>query len=234
VFELLHSQLLRGGWIAGLLNEEPLSPGEKAARCCVEGIKILPKPQDVKLIAPLLEGLRQRHSDAAPLVAKETQYANGGPAQRERRIEVGGYVRGSKTYRKPQDQNHPRPDNLAWADVEVELGHPIVSRGHEQKARGDQPSRIHLETDQAADDRHRQDGKDSGRRHHQPSLQSVITEQGLQQTKQRLGACKKRKVSAKDDDTAGRKVAFPQRAEIDNGIAVMQLPEDQCNQTHPQ
>src|SRR5271166_6553847 len=69
VFELLHSQLLGGGWIAGLLNEERLSPREKAAGGCVEGIKILPKPQGVKLIAPLLEGLGQGHPDAAPLVA---------------------------------------------------------------------------------------------------------------------------------------------------------------------
>src|SRR5271165_6236760 len=58
VFELLHSQLLGGDWIAGLLKEERLSPREKAAGGCVEGIEILPKPQSVKLIAPLLEGLR--------------------------------------------------------------------------------------------------------------------------------------------------------------------------------
>ena len=69
VIELLHSQLLGGGRIAVLLNEERLSPREKAAGGRVEGIKILPKPQDVKLVAPLLEGLGQRHPDAAPLVA---------------------------------------------------------------------------------------------------------------------------------------------------------------------
>jgi hypothetical protein len=69
IFELLHSQLLGGGWIAGLLNEECLSAREKAAGGCVEGIKILAKPQNVKLITPLLEGLGQRHPDAAPLVA---------------------------------------------------------------------------------------------------------------------------------------------------------------------
>src|SRR5580704_18147801 len=44
VFELLHSQLLGGGWIAVLLNEESLSPREKAAGGCVERIKKLAKP----------------------------------------------------------------------------------------------------------------------------------------------------------------------------------------------
>jgi hypothetical protein len=44
VIELLHSQLLGGGRIAVLLNEERLSPREKAAGGGVEGIKILPKP----------------------------------------------------------------------------------------------------------------------------------------------------------------------------------------------
>ena len=57
VIELLHSQLLGGGRIAVLLNEERLSPREKAAGGRVEGIKILPKPQDVKLITPLFDGL---------------------------------------------------------------------------------------------------------------------------------------------------------------------------------
>src|SRR5277367_2574503 len=69
IFELLHSQLLGGGWIAVLLNEEGLSPGEKVAGGRVEGTQILSKPQNVELITPLLEGLGQRHPDAAPLVA---------------------------------------------------------------------------------------------------------------------------------------------------------------------
>ncbi len=69
VIELLHSQLLGGDRIAVLLNEERLSPRKKAAGGGVEGIKILPEPQDVKLIAPLLEGLGQRHSDAAPFIS---------------------------------------------------------------------------------------------------------------------------------------------------------------------
>src|ERR1700729_1609702 len=81
VIELLHSQLLGGGRIAVLLNEERLSPREKATGGRVEGVKILPKPQDVKLITPLFDGLGQRHPNTA-LVSQQTQYANGGPAHR--------------------------------------------------------------------------------------------------------------------------------------------------------
>ena len=67
-----------------------------------------------------------------------------------------------------------------------------------------------------------------------PVLQSIIAKQGLQQTQQRLGSCKERKVGAKDYNAARGEVAFVQRAEIDHGIAVTQLPEDQGNQTHHQ
>src|SRR5271166_360037 len=69
VFELLPSQLLRRGRIAGLLKEERLSPREERSRSRVERIEGLAKSQDVKLITPLLDGLGQRHPDAAPLVA---------------------------------------------------------------------------------------------------------------------------------------------------------------------
>src|ERR1700722_4632937 len=69
VFELLHSQLLGGDRISVLLNKERLGSREKAAGGGVKGIKILPKPQHMKLIAPLLEGLGQRHTDAAPFIA---------------------------------------------------------------------------------------------------------------------------------------------------------------------
>ena len=68
-FELLHSQLLGGDRVSVLLNEERLGSREKAAGGRIERIKILPKPQHVKLIAALLEGLRQRHTDAAPFIA---------------------------------------------------------------------------------------------------------------------------------------------------------------------
>ena len=73
VFELLPSQLLQRGRIGGLLQEERLSLREEGSGGRVEGIEILAKPQRVELITPLLEGLSQRHPDAASLVAQETQ-----------------------------------------------------------------------------------------------------------------------------------------------------------------
>ena len=79
VFELLHSQLLRGHWIAGLLNEERLSPREKVVAGWVEGTQIFPKPQNVKLVSPLLEGLGQRHADAAALVPQELNMPMAAP-----------------------------------------------------------------------------------------------------------------------------------------------------------
>src|SRR5271166_4716670 len=58
VFELLPSELLRRGRIAGLLKEERLSLREERSQGRVERIERLAKPQVVKLIVPLLEGLR--------------------------------------------------------------------------------------------------------------------------------------------------------------------------------
>ena len=69
---MLHGQLLGGDWIAVLLNEEGLSPRGESFEAELR-IQILPEPQNVKLIAPLLEGLGQRHPDAAPLVREKTQ-----------------------------------------------------------------------------------------------------------------------------------------------------------------
>src|SRR5271165_3679483 len=53
VFELLPSQLLRRGRIAGLLKEERLSLREERIGGGVEGIEILPKTLHVELITPL-------------------------------------------------------------------------------------------------------------------------------------------------------------------------------------
>ena len=66
----------------------------------------------------------------------------------------------SKTYRQSRDHEHPRPNSLAWADVQVQLRHPIVSGGHDQQPCRDQPSGIRPPAEQATDYWHRQDCKD--------------------------------------------------------------------------
>src|SRR6185312_4415741 len=99
MLELPPCELLRRGGIAGLMQERRPSPAEEGSRGRIERIEGLAKPERVKLIAPLVEGLSPRGPDAAPLVAQETEQADRGTAQRERRIEVGGDVRGSEAYR---------------------------------------------------------------------------------------------------------------------------------------
>jgi hypothetical protein len=100
ILECLPGQLLRSHRIAGLLQERSPSLLEERSYGRIERIEGLAKPQGVKLITPLLDGLGQRRPDTAPLIAQEAQQANRSPAQRQRRIEVGAYVRGSKTYRQ--------------------------------------------------------------------------------------------------------------------------------------
>jgi hypothetical protein len=59
IFERLQSQLLRSHRIAGLLQERVPSLLKEGSHSRVERIEGLAKPQGVKLITPLLEGLGQ-------------------------------------------------------------------------------------------------------------------------------------------------------------------------------
>src|ERR1700677_489340 len=69
ILECLRGQLLRSYRIACLPQERSLRLPEERSHSWVERIEELTKSKDVKLITPLLEGLGQRHSDAAPFVA---------------------------------------------------------------------------------------------------------------------------------------------------------------------
>ena len=69
ILKRLPRQLLRSNRIAALLQERSLGLPEEGGHRRIEGINGLAKPQDVKLIPALLEGLGQRHPNAAPLVA---------------------------------------------------------------------------------------------------------------------------------------------------------------------
>ena len=117
-------------------------PSQEGLDGRVERIEILAKSQDVKLIAPVFDGLGQRHPDAAALVAQETQQANGGPAQLQRRIEIRGHVRGSKNTASPATTS--TRGQTAWPGLMSRFSwrHPIVSRGHEQQPGGDEPSGV--------------------------------------------------------------------------------------------
>src|SRR5271170_1970276 len=122
VFEFLPRQLLRRQGIPGQLEEELLALREKGIRRRIEGIEIFAETQGVELIAPLLEGLRQRHPDAAALVAQQAQQAHGGATQLDRRVKISRDIRRRETYRQTRDEDHSGPDSLPGADVQVQLG----------------------------------------------------------------------------------------------------------------
>ena len=142
VFEFLPSELLSRDRICGLLKEKRPRVREEGIGGRIEGIEVLAETQRVELITPLYKGLRQRGPDAAALVAQKAQQANGCPSQRQWGIEVSRHVCRSKTYRQSRDDEHPGPNDLPWADIQVQLRHPIVAGGHGQQPYRDQPSGI--------------------------------------------------------------------------------------------
>jgi len=121
ILECLPGQLLRGNWIAGLLQEQRPSLIEEGSHSRVERIEGLAKPQRVKLVTALLHCLRQRRPHAASLVAQQTQQADSCSTQQRWRLEVGRHVRGGEAYRKSKHQHHPGPDDLTRADLQVHL-----------------------------------------------------------------------------------------------------------------
>src|SRR5262249_467301 len=114
-------QLLRGSWIAGLLQELRPRLIEEGIHRRVERIEGLAKAQGVKLVTALLHCLRHRRPHAAAFVAQQTQQANSRSTQQRRGLKGGRYSRGGKAYRKSKDQHHSRPDDLARADLQVQL-----------------------------------------------------------------------------------------------------------------
>jgi hypothetical protein len=54
---------------------------------------MLPEPQRVELVAPLVQRLHHRRADAAALVAQQAQQADGRAPELQRRVEVGRHVR---------------------------------------------------------------------------------------------------------------------------------------------
>src|SRR5262245_12501143 len=121
ILECLPGELLRSNRIAGLLQEHSPSLLEERSYSRVERIEGLAEPQGVKLVTALLQRLRHGRPDAASLVAQQTQQADSRSAQQRWSIEVGRYIRGGKAYGKSNDQHHPRPDDLARADLQVQL-----------------------------------------------------------------------------------------------------------------
>ena len=77
ILELPPSELLRRGRIAGLLKEERLGLRDEGIGGRIEGIKIIAKSKDVKLITPLLEGLGQRRNSVVGEPPRQDRHAAG-------------------------------------------------------------------------------------------------------------------------------------------------------------
>jgi hypothetical protein len=86
ILELPPSELLRRGRIAGLLKEERLGLRDEGIGGRVEGIKILAKSKDVKLITPLLEGLGQRRDSVVGEPPRQDRHAAGSANEERQRI----------------------------------------------------------------------------------------------------------------------------------------------------
>ena len=78
VIQGLQCHLLRGDGIADLLKIAGLNLREIRTYRRIQRIEIFAKPQSVKLVAPFLNCLRDRRSDAAAFVAQKRQQADGG------------------------------------------------------------------------------------------------------------------------------------------------------------
>src|SRR5262249_43134931 len=60
----------------------------------------------------------------------------------------------------------------------------------------------------------------------------MVTKQGLKQARQRGAGSVKHHEDAKDDEAARTEVSLPHWPEINHGVGVAKLPEDQSDQTH--
>ena len=86
ILELLPSELLRRGRIAGLLKEERLGLRDERIGGRIEGIKIIAKSKDVKLITPLFEGLGQRRNSVVGESPRQDCHAAGSANEEKQRI----------------------------------------------------------------------------------------------------------------------------------------------------
>ena len=72
VLQRLPRQLLCSSRISGLLEETRLRLLKKGLYGRIERIEGLAQPQCMELLPPFLQGLRQRRTNAAALVAQQT------------------------------------------------------------------------------------------------------------------------------------------------------------------
>jgi len=92
VVERLHGHLQRAHGVAGQLQKGVACLLEECGQRGVERVEEFIQPQEVELLAPLLECLRDGGADASSLIPQEREEADGGGAQSLRDVEVGGHI----------------------------------------------------------------------------------------------------------------------------------------------
>ena len=103
-------------------------PLEEGTDSRVERIEGLAKPQGVKLVTALLHRLRQRRSQAASLVAQQTQQPDSRSTQQGWRIEVGRYIRVVHILSIVRSEPGRRPCRSLPASSHVERDKPVDHR----------------------------------------------------------------------------------------------------------
>src|SRR5215469_3073333 len=97
----------------------------------------------MELVAALLNGLRERSSDAATFIPQQSEQTDCSPAQLRRDVKKGGHIKRSEDRRQPDDENHARPHDLPGTDLQIQARKPIASDGQDRKARRHEVTRVY-------------------------------------------------------------------------------------------
>ncbi len=124
--ERLQRHVRDGDWIAAELAIPGPCLVEEVGHRRIERIEPLVEAQAVELLAPLVNGLRERGAHTAALVAQQREQPHGGPAHDRGDVEKGGDIERREESWRARDHDHARPDDMPGADIERETGHPVA------------------------------------------------------------------------------------------------------------
>jgi hypothetical protein len=119
---------------------------------------------------------------------------------------------------------------LPGTDQQIHLRHPEVRHGHHHEARRDEPAGVQASAEEEPDERQDHDCGNAGRRLNQARGQRVVAEKRLQQLGERRARAVQNGVGAEDEQAGQREIPLQHGAEIDDGIRLIRLPNDQPDQ----
>ena len=161
IIEGLQRHLVGGDRIAGLLEEAGLDLREVGVHGRIERIEILAEAQAVELVAAFLDRLGDRSADAAAFVAQEREQTYRSPAQLLRDVKKGRHIERRENHGEAGDEHDSRPDDLPWADFEIQARHPVASEGQDEQPSGHEIARIDSAREEHADDQEHDDRENS-------------------------------------------------------------------------